>query len=154
MNEILKPTDLMIGDIVMAVREDEDDDIPVLKRPVRITGITEFTGLGINGDCKFEFDYLCQEDIKLFEECDYFEPIPLIEEILKKNGFKCFKSDIELHPYYYIEHKFSMKCAINGDGHFYLDCIGADVRIRYVHELQHILRLCGLNELSDNFRVE
>lgn len=26
--------------------------------------------------------------------------------------------------------------------------------IRYVHELQHILRLCGLKELADNFKVK
>lgn len=83
-----------------------------------------------------------------------FAPIPLTTEILEKNGFRFFKAAGEIHPYYYLPHKFSMKCAVNGDKHFYLDCIGADIRIYNVHELQHILRLCGLNELADNFIVE
>lgn len=78
------------------------------------------------------------------------ERIPLTPEILEKNGF--------------------------GDGGGYLTRIvsGRLVEIclmhnipmyvkaewsycfphpKYVHELQHILRICGLNDLADNFKV-
>ena len=27
------------------------------------------------------------------------------------------------------------------------------INVFYVHELQHALRLCGLNELADNFKI-
>lgn len=30
---------------------------------------------------------------------------------------------------------------------------GINLRIKYVHELQHALRLCGMNDLADNFKV-
>ena len=29
-----------------------------------------------------------------------------------------------------------------------------DFRVRYVHELQHILRLMGLSDIADNFKLE
>ena len=28
------------------------------------------------------------------------------------------------------------------------------IKVKYVHELQQVLRLCGLRELADNFKVK
>ena len=62
-----------------------------------------------------------------------------MEEILEANGFG-------RDPLYY-EHN---------DGY---DFFLGNVRsvhvgpLQYVHELQHALRLCGLNEIADNFKI-
>lgn len=38
--------------------------------------------------------------------------------------------------------------------YFFISSLDAYIHIYYVHELQHALRLCGLNELADNFKVK
>lgn len=88
-------------------------------------------------------------------ECHIFEheisPIPLTKEILKANGFweegggfakffpgvgkfTTWKSRIE-----------DIQCTLFGT---------VELPLRYVHQLQHALRLCGLQELADNFKVK
>lgn len=85
---------------------------------------------------------------------DLLEPVPLIPEILKANGFEqsvddedkyCFEDSSIIFKH---NGKYLFSASINGSkGILYL-CAN------YVHELQHALRLCGLNELADNFRLE
>jgi hypothetical protein len=58
----------------------------------------------------------------------YIQPIPLTAEILEKNGFSRNGLDIAL---------FDRK---GGD-----DFVGA-ANLQYVHELQYILRLCGIEK--------
>lgn len=77
-----------------------------------------------------------------------YEPIPLTPEILEKNGWK--------EAEYWHEYQ---------DGENIIQCCLPDMRGRingieienfkceYVHQYQHLLRLCGLNELADNFKV-
>lgn len=67
-----------------------------------------------------------------------FEPIPLTPEILEKNGIK-----FQYGSPWYQWH----------DGR--LQIVYDDVRlcVDYVHTLQHLLRLCGLDELADNFKI-
>lgn len=67
----------------------------------------------------------------------YIKPIPLTEEILKANEHKRVGVSKFGFPNIVID---TPKCYILKD-------------FSYVHELQHALRLCGLNELSDNFKV-
>jgi len=79
--------------------------------------------------------------------CEYLEPIPLTAEILEKNGFfypqKCawMKLDNPYRELYACEHT---------DGTWWLyssgDCDKDEnfAEIRYVHELQHALRLYGI----------
>ena len=84
------------------------------------------------------------------------EPIPLTPEILEKNGF-VFDCDfwIIAHPRY---NNVRMVTYYSTDdyvadaflGHWAFD---ENYAIDYVHELQHALRLCGLNELADNFKI-
>ena len=65
-----------------------------------------------------------------------FKEIPLTPEILVKNGFSTNGLDVAL---------FDRK---GGD-----DFVGA-ANIQYVHELQHVLRLCGVHErLEGRLRV-
>lgn len=59
---------------------------------------------------------------------DDIYPILLTYEILEKNGFVF-------------------------NGYLVGMCMSEDLEFHYVHELQHTLRLCGLDELADNFKV-
>ena len=88
---------------------------------------------------------------------DEIQPIPLTAEMLKGNGWKHRKP---LSIYYAEGMNFSLNVTHISDDSWRYDyvsitsklvCTGKD--IRYVHELQHALRLCGLNELADNWRV-
>lgn len=89
---------------------------------------------------------------------DYkFEPIPLTPEILEKNGFgKVYNEDVIIYRKIYekktIDIEVGINYKINEDGGFYLNRILH--RLYYVHQLQHALRLCGLEELADSFKVE
>ena len=72
--------------------------------------------------------------------------IPLTAEILEKNGWS-------LKP---INEKASIWCHPDIPFHLssYLKIWEFDMfSFNYIHELQHALRLCGLNELADNFKI-
>lgn len=124
----MRADQLMIGDWV---RMFYPFDMDIDRRPEKIRMLEK----GIKVDC---------------------EPIPLTAEILVKNGFV---EDREIKCYTYEEEK-TLKRLIQFFTHFGdFDChivsknFDADMRLSYVHELQHALRLCGLNELADNFKV-
>ena len=81
------------------------------------------------------------------------KPIKLTPEILEKNGWEekaptqyrhncCICIDILDDSCYCVYNYFDSfpYCKIN-------------LTIHYVHELQHALRLCGLNSLADNFKI-
>ena len=85
----------------------------------------------------------------VFEDNEYKpQPIPLTPEILEKNGWK----ETEYwHEYEdgntIIQYSLSnIWGIINGIEIEHFKC-------EYVHQLQHLLRLCGLDELADNFKV-
>lgn len=84
------------------------------------------------------------------------EPLPLTEEIVKINNLSYSRKAFEYDEWEITITKnptcFTVDIAHTiDDGYDYsLDCFP----IRYVHELQHILRLCGLRDLADNFKVE
>ena len=99
-----------------------------------------------NGYAGFEDDEgnPCQLD----DKCNQPEPIPLTYEILKKNGwedaeFCCEYQDGNTSIQ---AHLPDMRGRINGVEIEYFQC-------EYVHQYQHLLRLCGLDELADNFKV-
>lgn len=76
------------------------------------------------------------------------EPIPFTPEILKKNGFGYVESDSELSHYYLGEPQYcaDMNFHIGTDrkGRFWLNYHNNSIYgLRYVHELQHALRLFG-----------
>lgn len=140
-------TRLMIGDILMATY---DDGEKVISFPVVVDGIDE-NGTLVDGDCYISWHPLLPEH-KDIEYADELAPIPLTEEILKAKGFarkpllKRWIIDGELEliedsmDNTKLEYWFSVSVQ-------YI-CL-----IHYVHQLQHALRLCGLNELADNFKT-
>lgn len=80
-------------------------------------------------------------------------PIPLTEEILEKNGYTCKRSlDKEIISYNWKspDRRVTLNdqngspwfCIILSDGMMEEVMIG----ITYVHELQHALRLCGIEK--------
>ena len=100
--------------------------------------------------------------------------IPITPEILEKNGFDpetfltyewgrkvyfkeflgCVVEPADSGKYIFGTTKYWSKTYSDGSpidwGTMYDSRI---CNLQYVHELQHALRLCGLNELADNFKV-
>ena len=85
------------------------------------------------------------------------EPIPLTEEILKVNGFDTIE-DQPRHEWY--DWKLKDECffiTFFGDEESprgEIEIAGHIYDYTYVHELQHALRLCSLNDLADNFKSQ
>lgn len=79
--------------------------------------------------------------------CDRLCGIPITSEILEKNGF--VYRDIPFEMYWEYD-----GLIINRGAYYYINLgnnLGMDVS--NVHQLQHALRLCGLNDLADNFKI-
>ena len=133
----MKTTDLMIGDWVYCYG-----------KPTKITILTN-------------------ADIIATEIGDgVITPIPLASEILEKNGwiqsrYEICKSVYEykgLHLRHTMIKRSNGRWVANVDGiveKFSDEYMHSFLRINvfYVHELQHALRLCGLDKLADNFKV-
>lgn len=89
------------------------------------------------------------EDIDLAEE-NCYSPIHLTEEILKANGFT-HKDTMEEWWHEEYDATWGMRMSdfeLTDEFNF------GRAKITYVHQLQHALRLCGLNDLADNFKLE
>ena len=79
-------------------------------------------------------------------DCDDIEPIPLTAEILEKNGFvgELCSNGID---YVSEEYKLRIICKTNDVGWtIYANHFGLDKKDVFVHELQHALRLCGIEK--------
>ena len=80
--------------------------------------------------------------------------VPLTGETLNMNDFDF--SDGEYHYYTYQSGEPYISIYKSDDG---WECsltskyMELKLTLQYVHELQHALRLCGLDELADNFKV-
>ena len=76
------------------------------------------------------------------------KPIPLTPKILEKNGWKRNKIYMDMKAADYINFSWTDKCdeTLFQNGYYMCDC-------EYAHTLQHVLRLYGLDELADNFKV-
>lgn len=97
-------------------------------------------------------------------------PIPLTEEILKANGFEfgltseqeCFcamhaSCGASAEKSWVKEDGGGEYCISWQDNNVYVSNLHDRYyqgKCEYVHELQHALRLCGLDELADNFKIE
>lgn len=102
-----------------------------------------------------------------FEKCDHngtrllnkqqieqVDPIPISGEILEQNGWKHFSKDNQKLDFHNTEHWLLYKCEawrLNDNTILYFriqydhhtQYVG---KIQYVHELQHALRLCGIEK--------
>lgn len=87
---------------------------------------------------------ICLDDmIRIWQGADC-KPIPLTTEILEKNFPKAEKV-----AWWHADDYDDADDRIHISG----SAIGINGFMWYVHELQHALRLCGLNDLADNFKV-
>ena len=81
------------------------------------------------------------------------KPIPLTPEILEKNGF--IKVNSQRYDYGYPDTDCYVK--VNPKKNMiHVNGRNANSNLyshSFVHELQRVLRLCGLDELADNFKV-
>ena len=127
----MKPTDLMIGDWVL-----------INNTPHKIQAIDSI-------DAEIQADdelYYVEED--RYHSEDKVDGFPLTPEILEKNGWKETQ-----YCHEYQDGKNTIQCClpdmrgiINGIEIEHFKC-------EYVHQYQHLLRLCGIDELADNFKI-
>lgn len=141
-------TRLMIGDILMATY---DDGEKVTTFPVVVDGIDE-NGTLVDGDCHISWHPLLPEH-KDMEYADELDPIPLTADILMANGFT--ESQLEEGTYNFpIESMRNRGYAIETDDNkeFYISDHEL-MKFRYVHELQRVLRCCGLWDMAEKFNI-
>ena len=95
-----------------------------------------------------------------------FMPICLSTSILKENGFNITNIDLGwlctyncklIHADGGDENiNIHIRLSINGDASIYIfndDEVLVSLKIKYVHELQHILRLCNLSKFADYLEI-
>lgn len=142
----MKATGLMIGDWVRITEPDN-----FAGATVKISSLSNQEGayFAVTVDDP-KFGYYTREVF-----CEDIESIPLTEEILKKNGFKerdrCWayrdnSCSIKLN----IAPKIEIDGEILGEPPILMQAEGATfnlgIIIEYVHELQHALKLCGIEK--------
>ena len=108
-----------------------------------------------NGNMQIKQLRIADLDCDSFKELQYneIEPIPLTTEILLKNGFKTNGNGItaafcseDKHAILEIsEHYHYDEIKIEG-GFYWTYCEHDIIRLRYVHDLQHALKLCGIEK--------
>ena len=84
---------------------------------------------------------------------EFCEPIPITPEILEKNGFKLrpdgwlwCKEEIEDQNYIFIQFRKGCDCIRNCELNFIHSVKATFKQICYVHQLQHALRMCGIEK--------
>lgn len=116
----MKATDICVGDWFKAVDYNS---------PFRITAIYDDV-------VQTQADYQSEIDGNWYSEAEIKDliTIPLTEDILVKNGFK----GNPLDGYYYWQD--ADRIELNGNFGYH------GIVINYVHQLQHLLRLCGIEK--------
>ena len=135
----MKAKDLMIGDWVL----------DTCGNPIQVKELLED---GINGD------WDCAECYGIEAIYDDIKPIQLTPEILEKNGFCFVKSsdrDTVWNGWWIYKGLELGVCCLDREGNWpcCINITDSNVPCEYVHQLQHALRLCGLNEVADNFKI-
>lgn len=91
------------------------------------------------------------------EVADCYAPVFITPEILEANGIRHYKDCGRLSYYKRMDIDFVIRYEIYSGCIEIKLCDGNSIsveRITKVHELQHVLRLIGMNDLADNFVVE
>ena len=120
--------DLMVGDYI-ANRNGS---------PMQIVAVDEDNAYACEGN---------EDRPWIFGDDEGYEPQPIIltPEILEKNGWWYDVEDMWLH--YKVDFGIERR---NGG----FQCYEINqIKLDSVHQLQQTLRLCGLNELADNFKI-
>lgn len=141
----LKISDLSVGDWVgidQAELNMSSDDLTTayiekLRKPICIKGISEGSGTVLAGI----------ETVdgwgSIMLKCEYLKPIPITAEILEKNGWECNEED-EYMAYY--GDPTSGIAHTKGTYHYQLEVPGVSAVCYFVHQLQHALRLAGVEK--------
>lgn len=156
----MEANELMIGDWV--VRQDKPIQIQFIYNDGYDDNVAEVEELDSPNLYEIE-PYLTKKEITIQE----IEPIPLTSEILEKNGWIQNKYSTCENLYEYKGHHLHHAMIKRSNGRWVANVDGQianfncdydhsylRINIHYVHELQHALRLCGLTDLADNFRVD
>ena len=127
----MKATELMIGDWVISNKRGKNEIVKV----VSIEGGTNCCWL--DADC---FSGLAA--------CEDLSPILPTPEILEKNGWEHdgIFMDKRIDENTCFSWSDRLGAVLYRNNYHMCDC-------KYVHQLQHALRLCGLDELADNFKI-
>ena len=150
----MKAEELMIGDYVRTNKKVEDEYYFDEYQPGEIVKVREIIDNAINPDW-------CGGEINSFLNLDAIEPIPLTEAILKANGFdkkwhdrsRCVIFDPKndhVTSIVYNHHNATIsiddlpfnEVDKENQRNQKIEALGC----RYVHELQHTLRLCGIDK--------
>ena len=126
----MKATDLMIGDWV------------------RVKGYLDYNKvqeIARDNSMQWYISFACSAT--LFRAYE-FEPVPLTPEILEKNGWKN-----DGLWYEYIDDKATIKSCLPDMRGIINGVEIKEFQCKYVHQYQHLLRLCGLDELANNFKI-
>jgi hypothetical protein len=75
--------------------------------------------------------------------CEDIEPIPLTAEILEKNGFTCDANSMNDSDEFIVSVEYGEYQRNTNDG---FKMLSDGKIIKYVHELQHALRLCEVEK--------
>lgn len=133
----MEAKELMIGDWVIYqcnplrvqhIYNDGYDDI-----------VAEITGENADEDGLYEEVYYVR-----LNDCS---PIPLTAEILVDNGWHY---DYELHHWW---HKGVEFMIFENDANGFYCCFITSIDLSDIHKLQQLLRLCGREDLADNFKI-
>lgn len=112
----------------------------------------------INDNGKFIYGKTANSTVGPFF-AEELEPIPLTPEILERNefvndsGIYCWRVENKQITYFSKENNrpYCTYPFVNIES----GCIDVnELPMEYVHELQNALRLCGLNDLADHFKLE
>lgn len=121
----MEATELMIGDWVKT-----NDSYKAIK-DVKVYAISQYS--------------VQDETTSQWIGCQHIEPIPLDSEIMKNFGFVCSYDDY--HQWYIeINHNNLWLEQSRIEPHTYFMRVFNGLKVRYVHELQHALKLCGIDK--------
>ena len=125
----MKTNEFMVGDLIEVISNDH-------LKYVRIKEIYQSSIL--TEESEFESEEIGIDNIK---------PIPLTPEILEKFGWKYnnYNNETEYEEEYYVDEN-GIDIHINVKK-FEIRCIDAvNIQLKYLHELQHALKLCGIEK--------
>ena len=136
----MKAAELMIGDWV-CLKDDIKCELP-LKVDGVLTDDISLEGEGFLGGAE-----------------GLIRPIPITPEILEKNGFVFVKSsdmDTVWNGWWIYENLELGTCCLDREDNWpcYINIVDSNIKCEHVHQLQHALRLCGFDELADNFKIQ
>ena len=135
----MKPEDLMLGDWVSYSEH-------------TIEQLMSFMASSIRGRKSFEIPKYLKVTKTMFRTSYQFEPILITDDILSKNGFTLrldewyledfdgYKNHVWIYPSYLSDDDDMLLVDMSNDDNSIM------IEIKYVHELQHALKLCKIEK--------